>query len=458
MNPDPESPTGRPRILTVTEVTRAVREVVEGVIGEVWVEGEIANYRRQASGHQYFTLKDERCQLSCVLFFRPGLRHASIPLDNGMLVHVRGAMTVYEARGQYQMNVSLVMAAGAGLLAARFEALKRKLEGEGLFAPERKRALPRFPATIGIVTSPTGAAIADILNILQRRAPWMRVIIYPVRVQGQGAAEEIATGVEAFGSGKLPPVEVILVTRGGGSAEDLWEFNEERLARAIAASPIPVVSAVGHEIDVSISDLVADLRAPTPSAAAELIAPDSEALLHQIGRCQTLMTRFLREALERGKARLAMVEGQRLHREPRVRLDALRQQIDFACEAMARAAQEELRLRRERLMALRGVLREHRPDHLLALRRREVVNLAERFERASGQRLALLTQRLAQQGDLLRVLGPQATLGRGYSITRDASGAIIRSVAAAQPGAVLTSQVADGVIRSRVERNSEQAE
>lgn len=449
--PLPNMLTTGPRILTVTEVTRAVREVIEGVIGEVWVEGEVCNHRKQASGHQYFTLKDDRCQLPCVLFYRPGLRHAAPPLSNGMQVHIRGNMTVYEARGQYQMNVSLVMAAGAGLLAAKFEALKRKLEAEGLFEADRKRPLPRFPKTIGIVTSPTGAAIHDMLNILERRAPWIRVLIAPVRVQGSGAAAEIAAAIRAFNSDPaLREAEVIIIGRGGGSAEDLWEFNEEELARAIAASGIPVVSAVGHEVDFSISDFVADLRAPTPSAAAELVAPDTVELLRQIERCRTRLERSVRDTLSYRRERLTRLAKSHLFRSPQAQFDALRQQLDLANERLERTLTGSLVQKRHHLSALHATLREHRPDQLLALHRQHIGAMADRLLRVATQRLDAHRQRLDHLGNLLRVLGPQATLGRGYSITRAADGTLLRSTQQSPPGSLLTTQVADGTLVSEV--------
>ncbi|MDD5351059.1 MAG: exodeoxyribonuclease VII large subunit, partial [Chthoniobacteraceae bacterium] len=438
-------------ILSVTEVTRAVRELVEGALGEIWVEGEVSNLRKQASGHQYFTLKDDRCQLACVLFHRPGLRHASLALEEGQLVHVRGRMTVYEARGQYQLVVSLVQAAGAGLLAAKFEALKRKLAAEGLFDTARKRALPRFPRAVGIVTSPTGAAIADMLNILHRRAPWMQILINPVRVQGAGAGEELAAAVAEFATGELPPVDVIIVGRGGGSAEDLWEFNDEGLARAIAASPIPVVSAVGHEIDFTIADFVADLRAPTPSAAAELIAPDSAALALRLEQCGALMERTLRDTLRHARTRLELVRQSPLFREPKARLQELAQRIDDASERLARVAADTLSARRQRLDAAASGLREHRPDQLLQIRRQTLDALGERFQRGSRQRLAALQTRLERTANLLRVLAPESTLARGYSITRTEGGAIVRSTAQAPAGTGLVTQLADGEVRSRVE-------
>lgn len=441
---------GRAEILSVTGLTRAVREVLEGMVGEVWVEGEIANYRKQASGHQYFTLKDEKCQLPCVLFFRPGLRYATIPLENGMLVHARGNLTVYEARGAYQLNISQVSAAGAGALAAKFEALKAKLAGEGLFDPARKRPLPRFPSTIGIITSPTGAVIADMLNVLERRAPWVRVVLHPARVQGAGAARELAGALDWFNTPEAPKVDLIVLARGGGSAEDLWEFNEEILARAIAASALPVVSAVGHEIDFSISDFVADLRAPTPSAAAELIVPDGEELRRRLAQCGSVLERHARHAMEQARTRLLHLSGERLMREPRVRLNAWSQQLDLAAEALHRGAGEHGRAHGQRLAGLAARLREHRPDQRLALERQRLTACGTRLARALAERQAKLRQRLEHGENLLRVLGPGATLRRGYSITRLEGGAILRSTGEVRAGTRIQTQVADGTFESEV--------
>jgi len=368
-----------------------------------------------------------------------------------MLVHARGMLTVYEARGQYQLNVQLVQAAGAGLLAAKFEALKRKLAAEGLFDAARKRPIPRFPKAIGMVTSPTGAAIADMLNILHRRAPWIQILINPVRVQGAGAAAEIAAALTEFNSGALPPVEVIVVARGGGSAEDLWEFNDEGVARAIFASNLPVVSAVGHEIDFTIADFVADLRAPTPSAAAELVAPDSDALARQFEQFRGAMERCTREALRNGASRLAYLQRSALFREPQARVRELAQQIDDTAERLARLMADRVAEQRRRLETVRSSLREHRPDQLLRIRRQELDALRERLLRGGVQRLGALRGRLEHAGNLLRVLGPQSTLTRGYSITRTESGYIVRTVAQAPTGARLVTQLADGEVHSRVQ-------
>ena len=442
-----------PRVLTVSELTRSVRSVLEAEIGVVWVEGEISNYRKQPSGHQYFTLKDAQSQLACVWFARGGLRSKQTALADGMEVQVRGTLTVYEARGQYQLNVQAVQAGGAGLLQAKFEALKRKLEAEGLFDAERKRPLPKFPTAIGIVTSPTGAALRDVLNILARRAPWVRVVISPVRVQGDGAAEEIAAAIaelnrfEGFG---LPPGDVILVGRGGGSVEDLWEFNEEVVARAIAASMIPVVSAVGHEIDFTIADFAADLRAPTPSAAAELIVPDTGTVLHQLARSRGQLLRAVAGVLGREKNRLDFLTRSALFREPQNRLAEAAQRTDLAMDALTREAQNRLGTTRQRIAELSAALRQHRPDQLLAIRLQQLGairgRLAEQFRQSfhgHGERLQSLSQ-------MLRVLSPEATLSRGYSITQRENGEVVHSAEVVEVGAVIVTRLKDGRVRSTV--------
>src|SRR5436190_16556744 len=271
------------KVFTVAELTRQIRGALETRFSAVWVQGEVSNYKLHPSGHQYFTLKDQRAAIACVIF-RNTLPPTAQPISDGAQVQVYGSVSVFEARGQYQLNVQILQTRGAGLLQAKFEALKRKLEAEGLFDPARKRALPRFPKRIGIVTSPSGAAIRDMLNVLRRRAPNVQVLINPVRVQGMGAAAEIATAIRELATPNRAwePLDLIVIARGGGSIEDLWEFNEEIVARAIFHSPLPVVSAVGHEIDFTIADFVADLRAPTPSAAAGLIVPDAAELMRRV--------------------------------------------------------------------------------------------------------------------------------------------------------------------------------
>src|ERR1700737_1482874 len=274
------------KVLTVSELPGKIRGTLETKFGAVWVQGEVSNYKLHPSGHQYFTLKDARAQIACVIF-RNTMAPLRQPLVDGAQVQLYGNVSVFEARGQYQLSVQILQPLGLGLLQAKFEALKRKLEAEGLFDPARKRVLPKFPRRIGIVTSPSGAAIRDMLNVLRRRAPWLQILINPVRVQGTGAAQEIAVAIRELGqpTEAFAPLDLIVVTRGGGSMEDLWEFNEEIVGRTIADVTVPIVSAIGHEIDFTIADFVADLRAPTPSAAAELIVPDIVDLRRPMEAC-----------------------------------------------------------------------------------------------------------------------------------------------------------------------------
>ena len=448
----------QPQILSVWELTRSVRACLEEGIGEVWVEGEISNFRRQASGHQYFTLKDDRSQLSCVFFRNTAAASPAVPLADGMQVQVYGDLTVYESRGQYQLVVGLVQARGVGALQARFEALKRKLHAEGLFDPARKQPLPAFPLTVGIVTSPTGAALQDMLNILRRRAPWMRVLVHPVRVQGQGASVEIVNAVQEFNRWAQEPgepsskkVDLIVVARGGGSIEDLWEFNEEIVARAVAASALPVVSAVGHEIDFTIADFAADLRAPTPSAAAELIAPDTAALRERLDAAAAHFERELRDRVERARERLETLATGSLEREPRRRLLDARQRLDLAQDGLARAAADGLRVFRSRLDEKGGFLRVSGLQQSLELRSRLVHTWCEKLEVVLCCEKARVRARLNKAESLLRVLGPQATLERGYSITTDEQGNVIRHSGMAAAGQRIVTRVSDGELSSVVD-------
>ena len=447
----PEPARDEPRVFSVSEITRSVRTVLENEIGTVWVEGEVSNYRKQASGHQYFTLKDAQAQLACVWFARGGVRLRQVALADGMQVQVRGALTVYEARGQYQLNVQLVQAGGAGLLQAKFEALKRKLEAEGLFDPARKRALPPFPQVIGIVTSPTGAALRDMLHVLARRAPWVRVVVCPARVQGDGAAEEIAAGIATLNGLRERRVEVIVVARGGGSVEDLWAFNEEVVARAVAASARPVVSAVGHEIDFTIADFAADLRAPTPSAAAELIAPDGAELSRRLAQMRTQVQRQMIATLGAHRRRVDFLARSAFFREPAQRLAEATQRTDLAAEALHRAMRDELATARQRMTALLAALRQHRPDQLLALRRQHFDTAHAQFTTRFQHALAARQTHFLRLAEILRLLGPAATLARGYSITMQADGTTLTSIAQVTPGMRLVTCLLDGKVKSVAE-------
>ena len=441
-----------PRIFSVAEVTRAVRGVLEAAFEEVWVEGEVSNFRQQASGHQYFTLKDADSQLACVQFARGSWRKA-VQLSDGMLVQAKGRLTVYEARGQYQLVVSLVQAAGAGALLAKFEALKRRLAAEGLFDAERKRELPKFPRTLGIVTSPTGAALRDMLNVLARRAPWLRVIVSPARVQGDGAAAEIIAALDdlnTLAARGIAPVDLIVLARGGGSIEDLWEFNDERLARAIAASPLPVVSAVGHEIDFTIADFVADLRAPTPSAAAELVVPDTAELLRMLEQRDTFLRRHVLAALESAKTQLAGLARSALFREPAQRVEQAIQRVDSAEQALARAAQAQLATLKQRADSLTASLRQHRPDQRLALLRQHLATFSTQIKERFARQIATRRERLTRTVDVLRLLSPKHTLKRGYSVTTNTDGKLLRSAKDIIEGTLLITELRDGKVTSVV--------
>jgi exodeoxyribonuclease VII large subunit len=439
------------KIFSVTELTRSIRGLLETRFGSVWVQGEISNYKKHPSGHQYFTLKDQRAAIACVIF-RNTLPPFPIALADGMQVQIFGNLTVFEARGQYQLSVQILQSRGLGLLQAKFEALKRKLEAEGLFAPERKRPLPKFPRRIGIITSPSGAAIRDILNILQRRAPGVEVLINPVRVQGIGAALEIATAIRELNlpNDSWKPVDVIVITRGGGSIEDLWEFNEEMVARAIAHSNIPIVSAIGHEIDFTISDFVADLRAPTPSAAAELIVPDIRHLQRQLRELEVCLQKCSRTFLLERRNRLQALSEKTLGRELRRRLREAQQEVDLVRESLLRGLERRATGERARLTTAQLALKARHPAREVAARRQLVTQWQRRLTDCSRQRLTSAMQRWERLAGMLRLLGPEQTLGRGYSITRDETGKVIRSVAVVRPEMKIRTRVSDGEFESAV--------
>ena len=453
---EPESPAKdeAPRVLSVSELTRAVRLILEEGIGEVWVKGEISNYRRQASGHHYFTLKDDGSQLPCVLFAGSARSLRGLQLADGVQVQAFGELTVYEARGQYQLVVQHLQEEGLGALQARFEALKARLAAEGLFDASRKRPLPAFPARIGVVTSPTGAAIRDFLKVLQRRMPSVEVIVHPVRVQGRGAAAEIARAIRDFSGAPengLPAIDLMVVTRGGGSLEDLWEFNEEAVARAIASSRVPVVSAVGHEIDFTLSDFAADLRAPTPSAAAELVAPDRAELLRGVQACANRLLRECANVLQLWRARLEARERSALFREPERVLRERAQRLDTAEMAMRRIPVQFLREKDGRLRHAAAVVAAHRPAARLAMLRetlsRSEILLGESIARGVLRR----RERLISASALLAALSPEATLSRGFTITFDADGRIVRAAADLHPGEKICTRFQDGQIGSTVQ-------
>src|SRR5437870_8934256 len=439
------------KIFTVAELTRQIRGTLETRFGAVWVQGEVSNYKLHPSGHQYFTLKDQRAQVACVIFRNtmPPLRQ---PLVDGTQVQVYGTVSVFEARGQYQLSVQILQPRGLGVLQAKFEALKRKLEAEGLFDPARKRALPKFPKRIGIVTSPSGAAIRDILNILRRRARGIEILINPVRVQGLGAAAEIASAINELSNPSTiwPPIDLIVLARGGGSIEDLWEFNEEIVARAIAAALVPIVSAVGHEIDFTIADFVADLRAPTPSAAAELIVPAAVELDRRVNELAACLHRCWRNFIVREQTRLRLFSERTVSRELLRLIQEGKQTLDWKRENLQRNATGFVVNWRGRLAENTAALRRHDPSREIILRRSKFAELARRLQACPPQSVGTMRRRFERAEKILAVLGPDATLRRGYSMTMDATGNLVRSVAQVKRGDRLRTRVTDGAIESDV--------
>jgi exodeoxyribonuclease VII large subunit len=437
------------RVLSVSELTAQVKRLLEKSVGAVWVTGEVTNLRAQSSGHMYFTLKDAASQLSCVLFSREKISHREL-LADGQKVLLQGDVTVYEARGQYQLIVHAVELQGVGALQIAFEKLKQKLAAEGLFAPERKRPLPKYPQRIGLVTSPTGAAIRDVLHVVQRRNPGLEIVLAPCRVQGEGAAEEIAAAIRLLNEWNavevgascrddrtarraVPTNEInlILVTRGGGSLEDLWAFNEETVARAIFESAIPVVSAVGHEIDFTISDFVADVRAATPSAAAEII---TEGVFASRQLVTDLMQRMVRA-------------------HPRRRMNELLQELDDLQNGLLRCAKQGTKDRRVAWENLAERLMRVRPAQLLKQRRELLVASRRRLRELAHNCLRDGKNRFATAEARLHLLGPEQVLARGYSITMDAAtGKVVRRALDVRAGQPLRTRVKEGEISSRVEK------
>jgi exodeoxyribonuclease VII large subunit len=448
------------KVLSVADLTRQIKRLLEKQVGQVWVTGEVTNLRFQSSGHAYFTLKDADAQLGCVLFRGETQVDRSL-LQDGRKVTLQGDVTVYELRGQYQLRVTQVELQGIGALQVAFEKLKQKLKAEGLFAPERKRPLPRYPQRIGLVTSPTGAAIRDVLHVIERRNPALEIILAPCRVQGEGAAEEIAAAIRLLNEfnaaqladgNQLLAIDLILVTRGGGSLEDLWAFNEEVVPRAIFESAVPVVSAVGHEIDFTISDFVADVRAATPSVAAEIITEgvfSSSQFLSEAGQRIRLLARQQmddkRHELTQTAQRLARVH-------PRRRLNDWLQRLDDAQTSLLRCSKQGVRRQRLAWQALRDRLARVRPSVVLRQKREALVQMERRLHEQVRQQLTSKQIGFAALEDRLRLLGPEQVLARGYSITTDAqSGKVLREASAVKAGQRLKTRLRAGEVFSRAE-------
>ncbi len=412
------------KVYRVTELNRRIKSLLESNIGFIWVEGEVSNLRRPTSGHLYFTLKDDSSQVQ-LAFFKGKQRGMTFEVKDGLQVRVHGQVTVYERSGQYQVIVDMIEEAGKGALQEAFERLKKKLEGEGLFDESRKKPIPRLPQRVGIITSPTGAAIRDILNVITRRFPNLHILLAPVKVQGSGAAESIASAIDYFN--RQGSMDVLIVGRGGGSLEDLWAFNEEDVARAIARSEIPVISAVGHEIDFTISDFVADLRAPTPSAAAELVVGQKETFEENLKQYSQRLARSLHMFRLELKNRLTDVSRSYVFREPLNLVRQYGQRIESAEAGKKNALRSALRERQQRL-----------DESSLHLRHR--VEL----------RYKSCTQELRRLESQLRALSPKAVLERGYSITFLPDGTIVRESGQVGESDVLNTRLREGIIESIV--------
>jgi len=457
-------------VITVSELNRDVKQLLEQGLPSLWISGEISNLAQPASGHLYFTLKDAKAQIRCALFRTRG-RQLRFRPRNGLLVLARGRVSLFEPRGDYQLIVDAMEDAGDGALRMAFEALRAEFEAAGLFAPERKRPLPSHPRRIGIITSPTGAVIRDILHVFKRRFPPLSVLIYPVPVQGAEAPERIVAAIELAGA--RAEVDALILARGGGSLEDLRAFNDERVARAIAACPLPLVSAVGHETDVSISDLVADHRAPTPSAAAEVLSPDQEVIrTNLIGLLRRLSVRISRHQ-GLAQERLGHLERRLRQQHPSRRLAEFSQRLDLLSLRLARCHAWRLQQQHARLLHLRQRLATQAPARRIAHGQERLKGLIERLRRQSPVRriaqerrsvadvehaLRLAVRRLqGQQRERLQAaarglehLSPLATVTRGYSILQRADGHVVHRCADLSLGERLSARISDGELQCTV--------
>jgi exodeoxyribonuclease VII large subunit len=435
----------RPRALTVSELNHQARHLLETSFMQVWVEGELSGFSRPSSGHWYFSLKDRNCQIRCAMFRGANQRVRPAPKE-GELVRIRGKVTLYENRGDFQIIVEHLEPAGAGALQQAFEALKLKLFNEGLFSTERKKPIPALPRHIGVVTSPTGAAIHDILTVLARRCPGIPVTLYPTAVQGQAATADIVAAIgRAVAHNRA---EVLIIGRGGGSLEDLWCFNEEAVARAIAACPIATVSAVGHEVDTTIADYVADFRAPTPSAAAEKISPDQSVWLRQLQASS--------ERLQAAMGRQQVAMANRLQqlstrlKDPRRSLQEKAQRLDGLDVRLGRAMAQTTQRLHMRADHLQQRLAMQSPSRQLASARERVLRATTDLNLAIQQALKSRRERLDYTAQTLNLVSPLATLGRGYAIVKDDQGKIVRQTGQLEAGQAISARVANGTVHAQV--------
>ncbi len=438
--------------ISVTELNRSVRSLIERGVGRVWVEGEMSNLSRPASGHLYFSLKDDSAQIRCA-WFRQRQRAPTINLKDGDKMLAFGKVSIYEARGDYQLIVERLEAAGEGELRRRFEELKKKLAAEGLFDESLKRPLPTLPQCIGVITSPSGAAIRDVLSVLKRRFPAVPVIIYPVAVQGDAAVAEITAAFQT--AARRAECDVLIVGRGGGSLEDLWAFNEEAVARAIRNCPVPVISAVGHEVDFTIADLVADYRAPTPSGAAEIVVPDQLEWRRNFDAALARFSGLMQRILEDYYQSLDWLARRLKQGSPGATVVRQGEQLRNLRKALVSAMRSDLVLRSRSIERVESRLRQQSPLARLQQTDLRFTTLHQRLRTAGRNQLIAVANRLALAARGLQAVSPLATLERGYAIVTDAaSGKAITDAATVTAGSAIEARLAHGRIAAIVSKTS----
>jgi exodeoxyribonuclease VII large subunit len=447
--PPPPPPAPKRDVYTPSRLNREARTLLERGLPALWIEGEVSNLSRPSSGHWYFSLKDDVAQLRCAMFRQRNLLARFTPKD-GMHVLLRGRVSLYEQRGDYQFIADHAEEAGEGALRRRFDVLKAKLAAEGLFAAERKRALPALPRRIGVITSPTGAAIRDVLNILRRRFCSIPILIYPTQVQGPPAARQIAATIRLASA--RAECDVLILARGGGSLEDLWAFNEEIVARAIFDCAIPLVSGVGHDVDFTIADFVADVRAPTPSGAAELAAPDCNEWTRNFARLGQRLGLSLRRKLASRRDRMSWLERRLQQLHPGVELRQRAQRLDELEQRLVRITRHRLSQRRAAMLHLASHLRQHSPALRVSAANARLGAGRAAMATAMERRLRSLQHRLNVAGGTLDVVSPLATLRRGYAIVEDAAGHVVTDAGALRPGDELHARLARGAVQVRIER------
>ncbi|EGR0419220.1 exodeoxyribonuclease VII large subunit [Vibrio cholerae] len=434
-------------IYTVSRLNSEVRLLLENEMGIVWLVGEISNFSAPVSGHWYLTLKDSQAQVKCAMF-KGNNRLVNFKPQNGQQVLVKARLSLYEPRGDYQIILESMQPEGDGRLQQQFEQLKMQLAAEGLFAQTRKKQLPENPRCVGIITSRTGAALHDILHVLKRRDPNLPVVIYPTLVQGEEAAIQIA---QAIGRANTrAECDVLIVGRGGGSLEDLWCFNHEIVARTIAASEIPIISAVGHEIDVTIADFVADVRAPTPSAAAELVSRDHRHKQQVLHQWQAKLASTMRHYLAQQETQFARLQHKLDKQHPQARLERQQQQLDELSLRLEQKMQQRLATQQQRWDRLSHKIELHSPIHLIRQQRFNLIQQEQRINQSIQRYLIQSRHQLALLSEKLDAVSPLATLARGYSVTRTTQGELVRQSAQVKPGDTLVTQLMDGEILSTV--------